>query len=73
LWILDSRESCHYCQSAEGLTDIKEIDELIKIGNGDSMKSTKIGNLKSDSNLWRKDHGDVKQCQVCAKPWYKFI
>jgi hypothetical protein len=38
VWILDSGASCHYCQSAEGLTDIKEIDESTKIGNGDSIK-----------------------------------
>jgi hypothetical protein len=30
----------------EGLTEFKEIDELIKIGNGDSKKAIKIGNLK---------------------------
>jgi hypothetical protein len=46
LWILDSGADCHYCRSVEGLTDIKEIDESIKIGNGDLMKATKIGNLK---------------------------
>jgi hypothetical protein len=34
----------------EGLTDIKEIDESIKIGNGDLMKATKIGNLKCEVN-----------------------
>jgi hypothetical protein len=45
-WILDSGASSHYCRSAEGLTDIKEIDESIKIENGNSIKSTKIGNLK---------------------------
>jgi hypothetical protein len=48
VWILDSGASFHYCQSAEGLTDIEEIDESIKIGSGDSMKSTKIGNLKCE-------------------------
>jgi hypothetical protein len=32
----------------EGLTDVKEIDESIKIGNGDSMRATKIGNLKCE-------------------------
>jgi hypothetical protein len=48
MWILDSGASCHYCQSAEALMDIKKIDESIKIGNGDSMKSTKIGNLKCE-------------------------
>jgi hypothetical protein len=48
MWILDSQASCHYCESAEGLTDIKEIDESIKIGNGDSIKSSKIENLKCE-------------------------
>jgi hypothetical protein len=48
MWILDSGTSCHYYQSAEGLMDVKEIDESIKIGNGNSMKSTKIGNLKCE-------------------------
>jgi hypothetical protein len=48
LWILDSGASCHNCRSAEGLTDGKEIDESIKIGNGYSMKATKIGNLKCE-------------------------
>jgi hypothetical protein len=37
LWILDS-----------GATGIKKIDELIKIGNGESMKATKNGNLKCE-------------------------
>jgi hypothetical protein len=46
MWVLDSRACCHHCQSAEGLMDIKEIDESIKVKHGDSMKSTKIGNLK---------------------------
>jgi hypothetical protein len=44
MWILDSGASYHYCQSVEGLTQLKEIDESIKIGNGDSMKATEIGN-----------------------------
>jgi hypothetical protein len=48
LWILDSGGSCHYCRSVEGLTGVKEIDESIKIGNGDLMKETKIGNLKCE-------------------------
>jgi hypothetical protein len=50
VWILDNRASCHYFRSTEGLTDVKEIDESIKIGNGDSMKSTKVGNLECEVN-----------------------
>jgi hypothetical protein len=41
LWILDSGASCHYYRSVEGLTDVKEINELIKIGNGELMKAKK--------------------------------
>jgi hypothetical protein len=48
MWILDCGASCHSCQSTEGLTDVKDIDESIKIGIGDSMKLTKIGNLKCE-------------------------
>jgi hypothetical protein len=48
MWILDSGASCHYFRSVEGLTDVKEIDESIEIGNGDSVKAIKIGNLKCE-------------------------
>jgi hypothetical protein len=48
LWILDSGASYHYCRSVEGLTDVKEINESIKIGNDDLMKATKIENLKCE-------------------------
>jgi hypothetical protein len=48
MWILNSGTRCHYCRSAEMLTDVKEIVKSIKIGNYDSMKSTKIGNLKCE-------------------------
>jgi hypothetical protein len=41
LWILDGGASCHYFRFVEGLTDIKEINELIKIGNGDLIKAKK--------------------------------
>jgi hypothetical protein len=46
----------------EGLTDVKEIDESIKIGNGDSMKATKIGNLKCEMTQinWGKVHSDAE-------------
>jgi hypothetical protein len=48
VWILDSGASCYYCQSMEGLTDVKDIDESIKIGNGDAMRACKIGNLNCE-------------------------
>jgi Reverse transcriptase (RNA-dependent DNA polymerase)/gag-polypeptide of LTR copia-type/Zinc knuckle len=47
-WIFDSGASCHYCQSMEGLTDVKDIDELIKIGNGGAMRACKTGNLNCE-------------------------
>jgi hypothetical protein len=30
----------------KGLTEVREIHKLIKIGNSDSMKATKVGNVK---------------------------
>jgi hypothetical protein len=61
LWILDSGSSCHYFRSVEGLTDVEEIDESIKIGNGDSMKATKIGNLKCNVlKSMEKVHSDAE-------------
>jgi len=37
IWILDSGASNHFCRSMEGLMDVRDIDESIKIGNGDYM------------------------------------
>jgi hypothetical protein len=48
-WILDGVASCHYFRSVEGLTEVKEIDESTKYENGDSMKATKIENLKCEA------------------------
>ena len=48
MWIFDSGASCHYCQSLEGLTNVKDINELIKIGNGGAMQACKIGNLNCE-------------------------
>jgi hypothetical protein len=44
----DSGACDHYCQSVEGLTDVMDIDETITIGNGESMRAKKIGNLKCE-------------------------
>ena len=45
-WVGDSGASGHYCNSLEGMFDITSIDEEIKVGNGKTMKATKIGKLK---------------------------
>jgi hypothetical protein len=38
----------HYCQSMGGLSDVKDINESIKIGNGGAMRACKIGNLNCE-------------------------
>jgi hypothetical protein len=48
MWIFDSGARCHYFQSMEGLTDVKDIDETIKIGNSGAMQACKTGNLKCE-------------------------
>jgi hypothetical protein len=63
--VLGSGASHHFCQWMEGLTDVRDIDEPIKIGNGGTMRATKIGNLKcevtqSDGNKFLVSINDVK-------------
>ena len=48
MWICDSGTCGHYCQSVDGSTDVKDIDEAITIGNGEYMHATKVGNLKCE-------------------------
>jgi hypothetical protein len=48
IWILDSGASNHFCRSMEGLTDVRDIDESIMIRNDDTMRATKVGNLKCE-------------------------
>ena len=44
-WIADSRASCHMTNNDENMTDVKILDEYVKIGNRKQMKATKIGNV----------------------------
>jgi hypothetical protein len=44
--ICDSRACGHYCKSDNGLFDVKNINEKITVGNGESMKVIKVGSLK---------------------------
>jgi hypothetical protein len=48
IWICDSGASSHYCVSDRGMFDVKHIDEKIRVGNGNLLVATKIGNLKLD-------------------------
>ena len=46
IWICDSGACGHYCKSIEGMFDVKDIEEKITVGNGDSVMATKVGSLK---------------------------
>jgi hypothetical protein len=48
IWICDSGASSHYCVSDRGMFDVRDIDEKIRVGNGNLLLATKIGNLKLD-------------------------
>ena len=45
-WLGDTGASTHYVKSDEGMFDVKLIDEPVKVGNGKSMRATKVGSLK---------------------------
>ena len=42
-WIADSGASTHMGNSDEGMTDVKVIDSPVQIGNGTTLRATKIG------------------------------
>jgi hypothetical protein len=46
IWICVSGACGHYRKSDKGLFDVKDINEKITVGNGDSMKAIKVGSLK---------------------------
>jgi hypothetical protein len=46
IWICESGACGHYCKSDKGLFDVNDIDEKITVGNGESMKTIKVGSLK---------------------------
>jgi hypothetical protein len=45
-WLADSGASCHMGNSDEGMFDITSIDEPITLGNGKSLRATKVGKLR---------------------------
>jgi hypothetical protein len=46
IWICDSGASSHYCSLDRGMSDFKNINENIQVGNGDFLTATKIGSPK---------------------------
>jgi hypothetical protein len=45
MWIYDSSASSLYCVSDRHMFDVRDIDEKIRVGNGNLLVATKIGNL----------------------------
>jgi hypothetical protein len=49
IWICDSGASSHYCVSDKGMFDVRDIDEKIRVGNGNLLVATQSGNLNLDA------------------------
>ena len=45
-WLADSGASCHMGNSDDGMYDVTIIDEPITMGNGKSLRATKVGKLR---------------------------
>jgi hypothetical protein len=43
LWIGDSGASCHMTCSLDGMTNIRDINSLVQVGSGESLKCMKVG------------------------------
>ncbi|MGL4341755.1 MAG: reverse transcriptase domain-containing protein, partial [Lactococcus lactis] len=46
LWLGDSGASCHMCNNDEGMFNCRFVKSYIKIGNGKSLVSTKVGSKR---------------------------
>ena len=46
LWICDTGVTCHMIGKDMGLINVKTVDHQITVGDGRSLKSIKMGNLK---------------------------
>ena len=66
-WIADSGASCHMTNSDEDLTDVKLIDEFVKIGNGKEMRATKIGHVNGKTTRWYLEESNSGG-EVCSRP-----
>jgi predicted carbohydrate-binding protein with CBM5 and CBM33 domain len=75
IWIYDSGAYEHYLKSDKSLFDAKDIYEWVAVGNGESIKVTKVGSLKcqvvqtneSSVNVTLKEVEYVPEsCLICS-------
>ena len=45
-WICDSGASTHMGNVCEGMTEVEEIDEPVKVGNGNVMRAVRKGTIR---------------------------
>jgi gag-polypeptide of LTR copia-type/Zinc knuckle len=69
LWICDTGASCHMTGSSEGLSNIKNIDQKVILGDGRDLEAERIGDLRlkisnNDSYVVLKDVKVVPDLKV---------
>ena len=63
-WIGDTRATLHMVNSDKGMTEVKIINEHIKMGNGKFMTATKQGMLPC---IIKQTNGKDKECKIEVK------
>ncbi|MGL5934164.1 MAG: hypothetical protein ACRCZI_00925 [Cetobacterium sp.] len=58
-WLADSGASCHMGNSDVGMIDAKPIDEPITLGNGKTLRATKVGKLQCTVKQSNGDTVDI--------------
>jgi Reverse transcriptase (RNA-dependent DNA polymerase) len=58
-WLADSGASCHMGNTDDGMFDVKAIDEPITMGNGKSLRATKVGKLRRTVKQVNGDTVDI--------------
>ena len=64
LFIADSGASCHLVGNDEGMYECEHIDDDIVIGDGKSIRATKIGKFKM---LLKQQDGSENRSEVCTE------
>ena len=71
-FLCDSGATTHMTNSVENLTNVKEIDRSVTIGNGGSVKATKVGSMKTVLNDDKGNSVNVTFEDVIYVPELKF-
>jgi len=56
-WVVDSGASTHMCNDISIMSNLKDINQSISVGDGSKMTATKKGTIRGE---WKNEEGDIR-------------